>query len=148
MRWTLQLDEGIANRVITYPGQVTFPGKFVRLRASGKTLILRAKPRRGAAGDVVRIAPQRDIKAGGISELSASGIIRFQLFWLFRSVRGVLALCTVALLVAGTWLTGEVAIRTTVTGTMNPHLAGQAWTGLALNIAGIVLGAVREFATG
>jgi hypothetical protein len=53
----------------------------------------------------------------------------------------------VVLLVLGTLLTGEVAIRTTVTGTMNPHLASQAWVGLVLNVVGIVVTALKDLFT-
>jgi hypothetical protein len=148
MTWQLQLDETLDKRVITYPAHTPLPGKVVRLRASGKTLIVQGRSRPGADGEVVRIAPQRDIRAGKVEALTRSGKVRYQLFWLFRSARGLFALGTVALLMAGTVLTGEVAIRTTVTGTMNPHLASQAWAGLALNIAGILAAAAKEVFTG
>lgn len=142
--WKLELDTMLDKQVISYPEHNPLPGDIVRLRASGKKLIVQGRPRIGASGQVVRIAPQRGIAAGDVSELSASGKFRLGLFWLFHSARGLLALVSVVLLVAGTALTGEVAIRTTVTGTMNPHLAGQAWLGLILNGAGIVIAAVKE----
>ena len=148
MTWQLQLDETLDKRVITYPAQTPLPGKVVRLRASGKTLIVQGRPRPGAGGHVVRIAPQRNIRAGDVEALTTSGRVRYQFFWLFRSARGLFALGTVVLLICGTVLTGEVAIRTTVTGSTNPHLAGQAWAGLALNIVGILAAAAKEFFTG
>lgn len=151
MTWKLQTDETLDKRIITYPKNTPLPGKVVRLRASGKTLIVQGRARgQGTTGTVVRIAPQRHINAGDVEDkaLTKSSIVRYQLFWLFRSARGLLALGTVVFLIAGTVLTGEVAIRTTVTGTANSHLAGQAWIGLALNIVGILAAAAKELFTG
>lgn len=148
MTWQLEHDKTLDKRVITYPEHKPLPGEVVRLRASGKTLIVQGRLRPGAGGDVVRIAPQRGIKEGEVEALTASGKVGYQLFWLFRSARGLFALSTVILLIAGTVLTGEVAIRTTVTGTINPHLASQAWAGLALNIVGILAAAAKEVFTG
>jgi hypothetical protein len=149
MTWKLELDDTLDKRVITYPREKPLPGKAVRLRASGKTLIVQGRARGpGTTGTVVRIASQRGIVAGEVEALTKSGMVRYQFFWLFRSARGLLALVTVVFLIAGTVLTGEVAIRTTVTGTVNSHLAGQAWAGLALNIVGILAAATKELFTG
>jgi hypothetical protein len=149
MTWDLQLDDGVGKRLISYPEHTPLPGDIVRLRVSGKKLIVRAKPRRGASGKVVRVAPRGGIAAGPVSDsdLSESGKIRFQFFWLFHSARGYLAMVSVILLAVGTALTGEVAIRTTVTGTINPHLAGQAWIGLGLSVVGIIVGALKDLFT-
>jgi hypothetical protein len=151
MTWNLQTDETLGKRIITYPADTPLPGEVVRLRASGKTLIVRGRARApGTSGTVVRIASQRGIKAGEVKAdaLTKSGMVRYQFFWLFRSARGLLALGTVVFLIAGTALTGEVAIRTTVTGTVNSHLAGQAWAGLLLNIVGILAAAAKELFAG
>src|SRR5258708_27491137 len=147
MTWNLELDDGVGKRLITYPEHNPLPNGIVRLRTSGKKLIVRAKPRLGADGQIVRVATHGSIAAGPVTDISKSGNIRFQLFWLFHSARGVLAMVAVILLAVGTALTGYVAIRTTVTGTMNPHLAGQAWIGLILNVIGIVVGALKDLFT-
>ena len=107
MTWKLQTDETLDKRIITYPKNTPLPGKVVRLRASGKTLIVQGRARgQGTTGTVVRIAPQRHINAGDVEDkaLTKSSIVRYQLFWLFRSARGLLALGTVVFLIAGTVL--------------------------------------------
>jgi hypothetical protein len=144
MTWTVELDSKQSKKTLSCPERpdVKIP-KYVRLRAGRRTLILRADPRRGTTGSLLRVAPRFGVTTGSVKVLKEARPYRFRLYWLTHSVKGLL----LVLLIAGTALTGEVGIRTTVTGTVNPHLAWQAWLGLALTTLAIVLTALREILT-
>jgi hypothetical protein len=146
MTWTVEFDKTgkQSKRILSCPAQ---PDKaiwpYVRIKIDRRILVLRADPRRGASGSLLRVAPRFGLKAGSVKLVEEAKPYRFRLYWLTHSVKGLL----LVLLIAGTVLTGEVGIRTTVTGTMNPHLAWQAWLGLALSGSAIVLSALREIFT-
>jgi hypothetical protein len=135
MTWTVELKEQLSKRILSCPetpDATIWP--YVRLKVDRRTLVLRMVPRRGASGSLLRVAPRFGLKDGSVKLVEEAKPWRFRLYWLTHSIKGPL----LVLLIAGTVLTSEVGIRTTVTGTMNPHLALQAWLGLIFSALAII----------
>jgi hypothetical protein len=149
MTWQLKLDEKQGRdkqdkRTLSCPAKPDEPiAKYVRLKVGRRTMVLRADPRPGTTGSLLRVAPRSGVAPGPVKLLEEAKPYRYRLYWLTHSLKGLVLL----LLIAGTVLTGEVGVRTTVTGTANAQLAWQAWLGLFLSALAIVISALREIFT-
>jgi hypothetical protein len=145
--WRLESDGTLSKTTLTYPEQTEDLSPYVKIAAGNRTLVLRTKCRPGASGDLLRVSKDLKIGPTAVTSLEASRKFRFRLFWLFHSPYGILGIVALLCLTVGTVLTGEVEIRASAANPAHFQLNVQAWTGLVLSGAAIILSGIRDFFT-